>query len=170
MIRLATACCAVLLTNLALAQSATSKTPAAPTCLTINGQTTPSTCATGTTLLAYLQTLGANRGGVLSGQTADPSALPCVKADYEKQREAWASRLNGAAAEEAARSLADHIALQADLQKLGFLSRGAALGVGPAAQSWRSGPRDVPAHRLGGSVRRASGRQSVRAASYLGHR
>lgn len=72
MIRLATACCAVLLTNLALAQSATSKTPAAPTCLTINGQTTPSTCATGTTLLAYLQTLGANRGGVLSGQTADP--------------------------------------------------------------------------------------------------
>ena len=71
MIRLATACCGLLLANLAVAQT-TSKTPNAPTCLTINGQVNPASCATGTTLLAYIQSLGASRGGVLSGQTADP--------------------------------------------------------------------------------------------------
>ncbi len=61
----------LLLTNLAHAQTST-KTPDAPTCVTINGKTTPSTCNSGTTLLAYIQTLGASKGGVLSGQTADP--------------------------------------------------------------------------------------------------
>jgi peptidoglycan hydrolase-like protein with peptidoglycan-binding domain len=45
----------------------------------------------------------------------------CVSELYEKQRSAWASRLTGAAAEEANRPVEQHIALQSDLQKLGFL-------------------------------------------------
>lgn len=45
----------------------------------------------------------------------------CVAAQYERQRSVWLSRLNGPAHEEATRPIRQHIALQGDLRKLGFL-------------------------------------------------
>lgn len=56
-----------------------------------------------------------------SGLTADPAAIPCVKKEYENERDFLDSRLSGPAAEEAARPLPQHVALQADLKALGFL-------------------------------------------------
>ena len=49
-----------------------------------------------------------------------------------------------------------------------FYRAGLHLCVGTAAQSRRAGSGDVPAHRLGGSVRRAAGRQSLRPVAHLG--
>jgi len=45
----------------------------------------------------------------------------CVAAEYERQRSVWLLRLNGPASEEANRPIEQQIALQARLQKLGFL-------------------------------------------------
>lgn len=45
----------------------------------------------------------------------------CLSAAYAMQREAWLSRLEGVAAEEARRPIEEHIALQRDLQVEGFL-------------------------------------------------
>jgi predicted aspartyl protease len=47
----------------------------------------------------------------------------CVAEHYKIQRERWASRLTGVAAEEANRAPEQHVALQHDLQTLGFLAR-----------------------------------------------
>ena len=47
--------------------------------------------------------------------------LDCVKPRYLKQRALWLSRLTGPAAEEANRSIKEHIAFQQKLQNLGFL-------------------------------------------------
>ena len=55
-------------------------------------------------------------------ETGPVSGSPqCVAAEYERQRSIWLSRLNGPASEEASRPIEQHIALQATLQKLGFL-------------------------------------------------
>jgi len=50
-----------------------------------------------------------------------PKAAACVAREYAQQRAAWAARLQGAAAEEAKRSLTQQIALQKDLQIIGLL-------------------------------------------------
>ena len=55
-------------------------------------------------------------------ETGPVSGSPeCVAAEYERQRSIWLSRLNGPASEEASRPIEQQIALQARLQKLGFL-------------------------------------------------
>ena len=55
-------------------------------------------------------------------ETGPISGSPeCVAAEYERQRSIWLSRLNGPASEEASRPIEQQIALQALLQKLGFL-------------------------------------------------
>jgi hypothetical protein len=46
----------------------------------------------------------------------------CVATAYTRQRAIWLARLSGAASQEATRPLEQHIALQARLQALGFLS------------------------------------------------
>jgi len=61
-------------------------------------------------------------GAPNSGKTASPAAIPCVLQRYLSQRNIWAGRLTGPAAEEAARSLQAHVALQANLKALGFLT------------------------------------------------
>jgi uncharacterized protein/peptidoglycan hydrolase-like protein with peptidoglycan-binding domain len=45
----------------------------------------------------------------------------CVGAEYEQQRSRWLARLTGSALQEAQRPIEQHIALQTQLQKLGFL-------------------------------------------------
>lgn len=56
-------------------------------------------------------------------ETGPVSGSPeCVAAQYERQRAIWMARLNGPAAEEATRPIEQQIALQARLQKLGFLA------------------------------------------------
>jgi hypothetical protein len=54
--------------------------------------------------------------------TAPPGASGCVFQAYERQRAIWQSRLSGAAAEEATRSMDQQIKLQSALQQLGFLA------------------------------------------------
>ena len=55
-------------------------------------------------------------------ETGPVSGSPeCVAAEYERQRSIWLSRLTGPASQEASRPIEQHIALQAQLQKLGFL-------------------------------------------------
>lgn len=82
-------------------------------------------------------------GAVNSGETASATAIPCVRQHYLSQRDVLVGRLTGAAAEEAARPLQAHVALQRDLQRLGFLPPEAAIdGVfGPvtrkAIQQWQ---------------------------------
>jgi hypothetical protein len=51
----------------------------------------------------------------------DSTMITCVRLAYEWQRDNWRSRLTGAAAEEASRPIDEHLALQRDLQALGFL-------------------------------------------------
>jgi TPR repeat protein len=51
----------------------------------------------------------------------------CLSDEYGKQKTAWALRLDGPGTEEAYRSLEEHISLQRDLQKLGFLPAGEAI-------------------------------------------
>ncbi len=50
-----------------------------------------------------------------------PDASDCVEHDYRRQREAWAARLAGPAAQEAGRAIDQQIALQQGLQRLGLL-------------------------------------------------
>ena len=45
----------------------------------------------------------------------------CVGAQYDRKRSEWLSRLSGPAREEANRPIERHVALQGDLQRLGFL-------------------------------------------------
>jgi TonB family protein len=45
----------------------------------------------------------------------------CVGAQYNRKRSEWITRLNGPAREEATRPIERHVALQADLQRLGFV-------------------------------------------------
>ena len=72
-----------------------------------------------------------------SGTTASSSAIPCVLRRYMAQRNLLADRLTGTAAEEAARPLQSHVALQANLKALGFLPSDATVdGVyGPATRT-----------------------------------
>jgi hypothetical protein len=71
-------------------------------------------------------------------------AAMCVAGLYERQRDAWMSRLTGAAASEANRPPGTHIALQQRLQDLGYLSSDAPIdGVYGAAtrgaiMAWQS--------------------------------
>ena len=53
----------------------------------------------------------------------------CVRDAYEKMREAWLGRLTGPAREEATRSPERHLALQQELQELGFVPPGPIDGV-----------------------------------------
>ena len=53
-----------------------------------------------------------------------PGAASCVVGAYEGQRTAWAHRLTGPAADEAARAPDRNVALQAKLQVLGYLPSG----------------------------------------------
>ncbi len=57
--------------------------------------------------------------------TDPPSSgsVPCVEQHYMRQRDIWATRLTGAAREEAQRDIGQQIALQRDLQQLGLLSQ-----------------------------------------------
>lgn len=50
------------------------------------------------------------------------TAADCVATAYARQRQVWAGRLSGAAKEEAARPLEQHLALQHDMQALGLLA------------------------------------------------
>jgi uncharacterized protein YecT (DUF1311 family)/predicted aspartyl protease len=59
------------------------------------------------------------RSGGLTAQVWQ--ARDCVKDAYEAQRNRWLSRLSGPAYEEATRSAERHLALQRDLEALGFL-------------------------------------------------
>jgi peptidoglycan hydrolase-like protein with peptidoglycan-binding domain len=59
------------------------------------------------------------RNGQLPPDAAGIAA--CMQRAYEHQRANWMSRLTGPAAEEAARRLEDHVALQRQLQLSGFL-------------------------------------------------
>jgi uncharacterized protein len=56
-------------------------------------------------------------------QGAVRGSADCVGAKYAQQRVRWASRLTGAASEEANRVPERHLALQHDLQALGFLPK-----------------------------------------------
>jgi S1-C subfamily serine protease len=56
-------------------------------------------------------------------------ARDCIRAGYEKMRQAWGSRLTGAAREEADRPVDQHVELQRDLQRRGFILPGPADGV-----------------------------------------
>lgn len=52
----------------------------------------------------------------------DPAPwVTCLSAAYERQRSVWLSRLSGPALEEAQRPIEQHVALQHDLQAVGFL-------------------------------------------------
>jgi peptidoglycan hydrolase-like protein with peptidoglycan-binding domain len=62
-----------------------------------------------------LQACGVPKAGPVSGSP------DCVAAQYDRQRSTWLSRLSGSADEEAVRPIEQQIALQAQLQKLGFL-------------------------------------------------
>ena len=53
----------------------------------------------------------------------------CVRDAYEKMRQAWLARLTGPALEEATRSPEKHLALQQELQQLGFVPPGPIDGV-----------------------------------------
>jgi predicted aspartyl protease/uncharacterized protein len=53
----------------------------------------------------------------------------CVQDAYEKMRETWVARLTGPAREEATRSPEKHLALQQELQELGFVPPGPIDGV-----------------------------------------
>jgi clan AA aspartic protease (TIGR02281 family) len=65
----------------------------------------------------------------------------CVAAHYNRKRAEWIARLSGPAREEANRAIEQHVALQADLQRLGLLPPAARIdGVyGPATRSAISG-------------------------------
>ncbi len=69
----------------------------------------------------------------------------CVAAHYNRKRSEWIARLSGPAPEEANRAIEQHVALQADLQRLGLLPPAARIdGVyGPATRrrSARGRPR-----------------------------
>jgi hypothetical protein len=66
-----------------------------------------------------LQRCGVPAAGLLP---PDPGPwVACLTAAYERQRTVWLSRLSGQAAEEARRPIERHVALQRDLQSLGFL-------------------------------------------------
>ena len=52
---------------------------------------------------------------------SNSTLVACLQQAYERQRDAWRARLTGPAAEEASRSIEEHVALQRDLQALGFL-------------------------------------------------
>jgi clan AA aspartic protease (TIGR02281 family) len=54
-----------------------------------------------------------------------PGSPDCVATHYSKKRSEWLLRLSGPAREEAVRVIEQHVALQADLQRLGFLSASA---------------------------------------------
>ena len=68
----------------------------------------------------------------------------CVAAHYNRKRSEWIARLSGPAREEANRAIEQHVALQADLQRLGLLPPAVRIdGVyGPATRSaisaWQS--------------------------------
>lgn len=49
------------------------------------------------------------------------SMAHCLSAEYERQRAVWLSRLSGPVLEEAQRPIEQHVALQRDLQVMGFL-------------------------------------------------
>ena len=63
---------------------------------------------------------GMPRSGGLTPQVRQ--ARDCVRGAYEGQRNRWLSRLSGPAYEEATRPAERHLALQRDLEALGFLS------------------------------------------------
>jgi hypothetical protein len=93
------------------------------------------------------------RCGVPATGSLPPDPAPwvaCLSAAYERQRAVWLSRLSGPAAEEAQRPIEQHVALQRNLQSLGFLPPTATIdGVyGAATRSailaWQ-GARGMPA-------------------------
>jgi peptidoglycan hydrolase-like protein with peptidoglycan-binding domain len=57
-----------------------------------------------------------------ANDTPPAEAAACVEREYAHQRAAWTARLDGAAAEEAARPLALQLSLQKDLQTIGLLA------------------------------------------------
>jgi hypothetical protein len=65
------------------------------------------------------QQCGLPRNGPLPSDTGDMAT--CLQHAYEHQRETWVSRLTGPGAEEAARRIEIHVALQKALQLSGFL-------------------------------------------------
>jgi hypothetical protein len=68
---------------------------------------------------------GIPESGDLPPDTSGMAA--CLQRGYGRQRAAWLSRLVGSAAEEARRPIEEHLALQRDLQQLGFLPPTAAV-------------------------------------------
>ena len=69
--------------------------------------------------LEYLDSVRRLCGVPDTGEVAGSPS--CVGAQYDRKREEWTSRLSGPAREEATRPIERHVALQADLQRLGFL-------------------------------------------------
>jgi peptidoglycan hydrolase-like protein with peptidoglycan-binding domain len=86
---------------------------------------------------------------------APPGADQCVLAAYQQQIAIWKSRLTGAAAEEANRSIPGQIALQARLQALGYLPPQAQLdsvfgsGTRAAIIQWQTSTGRQPTGLLG---------------------
>ena len=78
-----------------------------------------------------------------------PNAVQCVQGLYEKQRSGWVARLTGAAREEAERPLEQHLVLQQDLQKAGYLPASAAVdgvygsGARAAIAKWQAAHGEV---------------------------
>jgi uncharacterized protein/peptidoglycan hydrolase-like protein with peptidoglycan-binding domain len=92
-------------------------------------------------------------------------ARECVQSAYERQRQAWLARLTGAAYQEAVRSPEQAIALQRDLQKLGFAPAGLIDGVyGPvmraAIAAWQSARGRAATGLLGDADARALEREA----------
>jgi hypothetical protein len=79
--------------------------------------------------------------------------VPCLSAEYERQRAIWLSRLSGPALEEAQRPIEQHVTLQRDLQTLGFLPPTATIdgvygaGTRSAILAWQDS-RGMPATGL----------------------
>ncbi len=95
--------------------------------------------------IAFTRSVRAECGVPEVGSSRMPGAdaILCVERRYDEQRRDLISRLTGAAAQEAARPLRDHLGLQADLQTLGFLPPDAAIdgvygtGTRAAIQTWQ---------------------------------
>jgi S1-C subfamily serine protease/uncharacterized protein len=73
--------------------------------------------------LEFIQQVQGQCGLPISGPLTETATQTrdCVESAYEKMRAAWIGQLTGPAREEATRAPEEHIKLQGDLQRLGFL-------------------------------------------------
>jgi S1-C subfamily serine protease/uncharacterized protein len=81
--------------------------------------------------LEFIQQVQGQCGLPISGPLTETAtqSRDCVESAYEKMRAVWIGQLTGPAREEATRAPEEHVKLQEDLQRLGFLPRGPIDGV-----------------------------------------